>query len=322
MTGGTLSEAAQKAVAAWGVTHPAPRLISHRENAVFDIHLPDGQRAALRLHRPGYSSVSDIQSELWWMQELAATGFPTPRPIAALDGELLVQLKQDQVATVITWNDGAPIGTSGVPLDGSQVEQGALFQRLGKLLARLHTISDTLALPAGFTRRSWDCEGLLGPDPHWGRFWAHPALTPDIHDLLIAARDKAYADITAYGASGASYGLIHADALRENVFQSDAGLSLIDFDDAGFGFRLYDLAVTVSQSIDDANYQHLRDAVFEGYSQDLPVGQAEIDLFPAFAMCRCFASLGWAIPRLPYDDPSVQKFAGRAQRAATAFLAS
>ena len=50
--------AAEAAARLWGAQ--VVRLISHRENAVYEITLPDGQRAALRLHRPGYQDVAGI----------------------------------------------------------------------------------------------------------------------------------------------------------------------------------------------------------------------------------------------------------------------
>ena len=41
----------------WGGTKSEPTLIKNRENIVLDITLNSGQRAALRLHRPGYQSL-------------------------------------------------------------------------------------------------------------------------------------------------------------------------------------------------------------------------------------------------------------------------
>ena len=64
-----LQDLAAKAVQAWGGSSHAPRLLSHRENAVFEVDLPGG-RAALRLHRPGYRTDAHILSELSWTRQL------------------------------------------------------------------------------------------------------------------------------------------------------------------------------------------------------------------------------------------------------------
>jgi Ser/Thr protein kinase RdoA (MazF antagonist) len=313
-------EASETAIAAWGGSIDPPRLISHRENAVFAVMLNTGQKAALRLHRPGYNSIPEIKSELWWTKQLAKAGFSVPAPIAATSGDLLVELSDGQVATVISWVEGRQIGESGVPLAGNLSDQIALYQKLGKLLAQLHTTSDALKLPTDFQRRNWNLDGFLGPDPLWGRFWENPALDAQTHDLLLSARSKAQDDLADYAANGADQGLIHADALRENVFCADDALSLIDFDDSGFGFRLYDLTVALSQSTNDQNFAHLKDAILNGYSQIRPIRQTDMDRFHLFVTLRSFASFGWVIPRLSQDDPTIGRYLQKVEWAARKYL--
>ncbi len=47
---------------------------------------------------------------------------------------------------------------------------------------------------------------------------------------------------------------MHADVLRENVFVAGKTLFLIDFDDSGFGFPLYDLGTVLSQDLYEPGY--------------------------------------------------------------------
>lgn len=298
----------------------APRLISLRENAVFEVRLDDGRAAALRLHRPGYNSEAEIRSELWWTGTIAARGFPVPRPIAAKDSNPLVSLEGGNCATMLEWVDGEPVGASGDPLGGTAFEQQALFREIGRLLARLHEQSDRLDLPDWFQRRNWNIDGFLGTDPLWGRFWENPGLTPSGRALLQTARTAARSDLADYVGAGADTGLIHADALRENVFHGQNGLTLIDFDDAGFGFRLFDLTTAVSQSIEDDTYPALRNAVVEGYRERRGLTEQEHALLPLFAMLRTFASVGWVMPRLPKDHPGIPRFIRRAELAAQSYL--
>jgi Ser/Thr protein kinase RdoA (MazF antagonist) len=320
MTGST-SDLARAALTAWDAGATAPRLISERENAVFEIALADGHRAVLRLHRHGYNSLAEIRSELWWMKELAHAGFATPAPIATRDGALVHVLDTGRAATVLSWADGAPVGDGNAPLPGTAAEQRARYREIGAMLARLHALSDTFAPPDWFTRRAWDIDGFLGPDPEWGRFWENPALTEEGRAIVQTARAAARADLEAHAATGADFGLIHADALRENVFAGAKGLTLIDFDDAGFGFRLYDLTTAVSQSIDDPDHGALLDAVVEGYAARRTLSDQERRLLPLFAMLRTFASCGWVLPRLPADHPRIPKSARRAVAAARTYLA-
>jgi len=310
---------AQIALTKWRFDPPAT-LISHRENAVFEVRQGSGEKAALRLHRPGYNSIAEIKAELWWTRALAARNFAVPTPISTPDGDFLVRVSDSVVATVLSWADGQAIGQSGVALDGTLDRQTALYADLGELLARLHTQSDAIELPRSFARRHWDIYGFLGPNPLWGRFWENPALDKASSAMIETARDKARVALSDYAKTGGDFGLIHADALRENVFAGDRGLTLIDFDDSGFGFRLYDLATALSQSYFDDNYDQLRGAILRGYGRRRQVSDADRRMFTLFAMLRTFASLGWAVPRLGADDPAMSIYVRRATTAAARFL--
>lgn len=305
----------------WHNDGSAPELISHRENAVYAVRLADGQKAALRLHRPGYNSAAEIASELWWMQALAAKGFAVPSPVPSRSGDLTVPLAENRLATMLDWVAGAPLGSSGEPLDGTPDEQAGLYRQVGAMLARFHDECDALVLPDEFTRRDWNIDGFLGEQPLWGRFWDNPALSASDRKVVLQARDKAKADLTDYLKAGADCGLIHADGLRENIFRDGDTLTLIDFDDAGFGFRLYDLATAISQAIDDPVYPALSAAICQGYASKRPLDADAANLMPLFAMLRCFASLGWVMPRLAPDDPKRAPYAMRAVRVARAYVA-
>jgi Ser/Thr protein kinase RdoA (MazF antagonist) len=206
------------------------------------------------------------------------------------------------------------MGAAGVPLPGSRAEQADWHRELGRLIARLHAATDTLDPPPEFERPRWDSAGLLGETPFWGRFWDHPALGHDEATLLRHTRDFLRERLADHSAQG-SYGLIHADVLRENVFVSDGGLSLIDFDDSGFGFRLYDLGTVLSQNLAEPALPDIAQALAEGYGETRPV---EAALMPVFTLMRCCASVGWTMPRLAPQDPihrsHIARAVGLAQR--------
>lgn len=286
---------AEEAARHWGASLTRPLRL--RENEVYEIAL-GGTRAALRLHRPGYQSAEGIRSELWWCAELARAGLPVPRPVPLADGALLAQLSTGRQASVVSWVDGAPFGEAGVPLAGGEAALCARHAALGELVARMHLATDALTLPADFTRPSWDRDGLTGETPHWGRFWDHPALTEEERAVLTDARNWLR---TRLAVTQSPLGLIHADVLRENIFVgADGALSLIDFDDSGFGFRWFDLGTVLSQDLYEPAYPHLRAALIEGYARHLPIRAEEVD---AFTLARTLASVGWAMTRLPQGHP-------------------
>lgn len=276
------------------------RLLRDRENVVYEMMTPDG-RAALRIHRQGYQSAAAIGSELWWCDALARAGVAVPAAIPSRDGALLVTLSNGRHASAIAWMEGEALGEAGVPFARPLRDTLDLHYGLGALLANLHRVTDTLRLPEGFSRPRWDRDGLVGEAPFWGRFWDHPAATPDQRAMLIRARD-----VLRERLETGAIGLIHADVLRENVLVNDCSLSLIDFDDSGFGFRLYDLGTVLSQNLYEPAHDDIRDALMAGY------GTTDRVMVESFTLARTLASVGWTMPRLAADDPIHRSHLARA----------
>lgn len=301
--GGTdIHELATLAAAHWG-GRPV-RLIRNRENAVFEIALPEGP-AALRLHRMGYQSDAAIWSELWWCAALAARGVAVPSAMPGKTGDLLVTLPNGRKASVISWVEGEALGIAGQPFDLPLADLAARHRALGRLVAEFHAATLALALPAQFTRPRWDVDGLVGETPFWGRFWDHPAATAD--DRTMLGRARAFlAERLADHARTAPVFPIHADVLRENVLVNGSSLTLIDFDDSGWGFGLYDLGTCLSQNLYEPHYTEIRDALMQGY------GTSDTAMVEIFTLARTCASVGWTMPRLAADDPIHRRHLARA----------
>lgn len=153
-------------------------------------------------------------------------------------------------------------------------------------------------MPPGFSRPQWNIEGLAGHEPLWGRFWENPALSPDERVLLCDARALAFDQLRRV-AGQMDYGIIHADLVRENVLVDGADLHLIDFDDSGFGFRLFDIATALLKNSAEPDYEVLKDAFAGGYLNVRPIDLSRLDIF---LMLRAFTYLGWIIPRLGEPD--------------------
>lgn len=303
---------AREALEFWG-GGVAPRLIKNRENAVFETVLGDGRRAALRLHRPGYQSDDAIRSELWWAEALVAEGLSVPVPVRSLDNDVLALVPAaKRMASVVTWMEGTPMGEGDVPLAGTPAEQDAMHFALGAELARLHKASDAAELPNDFERQVLDGDALLGENPAWGRFWKNPALTNAEAEMLLSARARLRDVIGAHAMAGGDFGLIHADALRENVLLQDGAVRLIDFDDGVFGFRMYELGVAMSQNWDQPNRDDLGRALLAGYASERALPPDAEALLEPFTVMRGLASCGWVIGRYAPDHPACRSYAERA----------
>lgn len=302
----TLQNLASEAAAQWGGS--VLTLIRNRENAVFRMALPNGTHAALRLHRVGYQTAAAIESELWFCTALADQGLPVPRPLPAQNGAALVALQAGRMASAVEWLPGRPLGEAGVPLPGTGQDQAAQHYALGQLLARIHSTTATLALPKGFDRPAWDLDGLTGDTPFWGRFWEHPSLTAPERVQMQAARHYLRAALQIH-AKATPLLPIHADVLRENILVDGPNLALIDFDDSGLGFPLYDLGTVLSQNLYEPAFADIRAALIAGYQSLRP---AEAQMVDVFTLARCLASVGWTMPRLTLDDPIMRSHIARA----------
>ena len=285
--------AVEQSLALWGMQGAKTRLIATRENQVYRADHA-GRSYALRLHRPGYRTDAELWSELQWMNAAADGGLHVPAPIPSASGEFLHVADGIQV-DVLTWLSGAPVGSTGEEL--AVADRTGLFYRIGREMARLHSVSDRWTPPAGFRRWSWNREGLLGETPVWGRFWENPSLTKEDRALFLALRNEADAELQRLEGK-LDYGLIHADLVRENVMADGDKLQLIDFDDSGFGYRLFDLATTLLKNMRETDYPALRDALIAGYLSVRVIDLGELDLF---LLLRSATYAGWIMTRM--DEP-------------------
>lgn len=294
---------AEEAAAHWRgtITH----LIGARENAVYELALGN-YRAALRLHRTDYQTADGIRAELDWCARLAARGLPVVAPLPTPKGAHLVRLSTGRHASATHWIEGAPMGSTARPLAGPLARQLDLHRKLGRLLAQVHTATDADP-PTRFLRPRWDIDGLVGEAPLWGRFWEHLAATPEQASTLRAARAHLRDRLGAL--ESADIGPIHADVLRENVLVNGDALSLIDFDDCGTGFRLYDLGTALLANWNEPARDALRDALVAGYAETRPADAATVDIM---TLARACASVGWTMPRLAPDDPIHRSHLARA----------
>lgn len=305
----------ETALSQWGFDGAEYRLIAARENRVYRVD-HDGVAYALRLHRPGYCSEAELRSELQWMDAADAGGLGVPAPVASTAGRFLHMIGGVAV-DVLSWLEGVPLGQTGVPL--ALGDRFGMFRAIGREMARLHSISDAWSLPEGFTRRRWDRDGLLGEAPVWDRFWDNPTLTTEDRTLFLRLRDVATRELELREGT-LDFGLIHADLVRENVLVDGERVQLIDFDDSGFGFRLFDIATTLLRNRSEPDYEALKVALLDGYRSVRDIDMAALDLF---LVLRATTYVGWIISRMEEEGSEARnlRFIETARDLAVAYLA-
>ena len=299
--------AAHEAAHAFPVAAPRLSLVTVSENVTF--RLTDGETGedwVLRLHRPGYNSAAELEAERVWTGALRAAGLATPEPLPAQDGRAFVAQRVEltgeiRLAGVTRWIEGEVL--DDLLRDPARAaERPGWFARLGALVARTHLQSEAWTPPAGFARSRLDAEGLMGPAPRWGPFWDHAALTADDRGLVLAARDVLYARLSALPQEPAVFGMIHADLHPGNLLVREDGLAIIDFDDAAFGWRMYDIAVALTHQQAAPDFVAVRDAFLAGYREVRDLPEAEAKQLSDFLLVRDLVQLGWLHER-PEIDP-------------------
>lgn len=298
---------ARTALRNWSIPNPRLQLLSLSENAVFRVASGGRPVAALRIHRPGYHDLDELNSECLWTQALQDAGVEAPLAIPTKDGRFYAAApvpgaNEARFVGLVEWVEGATLRSAIAEAQGF----GAVrrhFQALGRIAARIHNQAGGWRPPAGFRRPALDAEGLLGERPLWGPFWEHPALAAEQRRLMLEARRKLHKALTDYGGAPQRYGLIHADLHPENVLADGDRLTVIDFDDAGYGWHAYELAVAVYHHLDHPNFNAIVAALAAGYREVRPLGSREVDAMPHFLTIRSLARLGWVGQR-PDLDPS------------------
>lgn len=303
-----LRSLAAEALGLWDLPEGAEaRLLNVSENTTYLIVAPGGFRSVLRLHRAGYHSRRAIECELAWAAALRTdTGLATPVAIPGRNGETIQSaaapgLPELRHMVMFEFLPGAA--------PGPDEDLVAPFRGLGEMAARTHLHAMGWRRPEPFERLTWDAEAVFGPAPTWGDWRDGPGVTPEVRHVLEAAEDLVRRRLAAFGRGPDRYGLIHADMRLANLLIDDGGTRLIDFDDCGFGWFLYDFAAAISFMEDHPQVPALKAAWIEGYRSLRPLSEAEAEEIDTFVMLRRMALLAWIGSHI--DAPEPQAMAPR-----------
>lgn len=288
-----VDQAARAALPRWGFGPGAtPTLINHSENVTYRVDEPERCRCAiLRVHRPGYHDEARIGAELQWLAALAEDRqVVTARVIPALDGRAI------QTLTVAGPRDVACHAVLFTFLSGREPAEDDLlgpFERLGAVTARLHRHANAWRSPAGFVRPRWDVTTMLGPQPIWGN-WRHGlGMDGGRRRQLQRLADCLERRLARFGDGPERFGLIHADLRLANLLLEGEVTKVIDFDDCGFGWYLYDLAAALSFIEDRPDVPALVEAWLRGYRRVAPLPAEEAAEIPTFVMLRRLLLVAW-----------------------------
>lgn len=309
------------ALVLWDIPADAKlRLINVSENVTYLVEGPGGWKAVLRVHRPDYHSRRAIECELAWMDALNDAGVaPTPRYRPGRNGDPIQtagagDLNRSMV--LFDFIEGHAPDESGDLIPG--------FRELGAIAARCHDHAMTWTRPAGFQRLTWDEDAVFGPLPLWGDWRDAPGVDADVCAVLEQAQRVVCARLAAYGKAPDRYNLIHADMRLANLLVGAGETRLIDFDDCGFGWLIYDFAAAISFIEDDPRIPALKAAWISGYRSVRPLTAEDEAEIETMIMLRRLALLAWIGSHIEAPEPQAlaPDFAARTVLLAKAYLAA
>ncbi len=286
-----LQSSVRSALPQWGMPDKAAvTLMSISENATYLVDDEDGgRRLVIRIYRPGYQTEAEIRSELAWIEVLRAAGVvETPRPVPTVGGELLCILGDDVRRR---WMAAFEFMAGCEPDPAGDIVRW--YSRLGAVSATLHRQSREWARPRGFTRKVWTFDTIIGARAHWGDWRAAPGLDGPGRAVLERAAGLLDAMTRRYGTGPDRFGLIHCDMRPANLLVEGERLGLIDFDDCGLSWFIYDFAAAVSFLEHEPFLPDLMAAWVEGYRSVAPLSLEDEAALPMVVMLRRMQLTAW-----------------------------
>jgi len=217
--------------------------------------------------------------------------------LPAADGRRVVTLRErgGEVERHCVRFEFLPGTEPGSETPGGTALTSAHFAELGEITARMHRHAREWSRPAWFTRFHWDYAAAFGRAARWGRWQDGIGVGPSERQILARLDDVLQARLKAFGTGPERYGLVHADTRLANLLVHDGSVSVIDFDDSGFSWYLYDLGTSVSFFEHAPEVPALVDSWLEGYrkaGQLSAEDQAEIWTFIMFRRLLLVAWIG------------------------------
>jgi Ser/Thr protein kinase RdoA (MazF antagonist) len=223
-----------------------------------------------------------------------------PRPVKSKRRQLLetvslVSVGAARHCSLLEWIEGRFIGEHIRP---------AHMQSLGRFIGRLHHHAQHRTV---IERRYWDAEGLVGRKPKFGPIERLPGISPSAQRIVSEARHATLRQLQRLESSFPDkQGLIHADLHFGNVLLSGGRIAAIDFDDCGFGFLAYDLAVPLLSVRKESRKEFLalKTALIDGYAREWKWDDDDEEILASLMTARRLAMLGWLNSRS--DNPKLR----------------
>ncbi|MCP0886579.1 phosphotransferase [Ligilactobacillus sp. WILCCON 0076] len=167
-------------------------------------------------------------------------------------------------------------------------EDRSLYQQIGKIAATLHTAAQKWTYPSFYNRIEWDFAGTFGKKNNFYNFdyhntdWLKISEINILDDCVTLIKKR----LEQYGKSKDRYGMIHSDLRAANLLQKNHQITVLDFDDCGMGWFMYDLASVVAFTEHRPDIEQVLSELITGYTQVRPLTPEDIQELWTFIMMR------------------------------------
>jgi Ser/Thr protein kinase RdoA (MazF antagonist) len=298
---GHLENLARDALPLWDLPVDADlRLINVSENVTYLVEA-NGYKQVLRVHRENYHSHYAIECELAWLNALHDEGkVNVPAAISGTNGAVI---QPASVTGLSTPRDLVMFEFLEGTTPDETADMSSKFYELGAIAARCHVHVRDWQKPKDFERLVWDEEAVFGVNSTWGNWRDAPGIDDEISLLLNQVETKVRTRLSAFGKGPDRFGLIHADMRLANLIIGPQGTQVIDFDDCGFGWFIYDFAAAISFIEDDPRVPDFQAEWLKGYRSVHHLSDADEAEIETMIMLRRMALLAWIGSHIEAPEP-------------------
>ena len=300
---------------AFGLEGARCRLIKATIRDVYRVDARQGP-AVLIVYRHARRTADEIEAELDVLDDLAergpAAGVAVAPALRTSSGERLLTLQ-------------APEGTRHAVLfrfaEGRLLERQPapeMARRFGQLVARMHGLTDGWIETTASTRFRAPLDAGVLVDRSLDQIAGFLGHRPADLDALRRAAGLLRRRMAALPREGPGYGLVHGDVIPTNVLVApDGGLTLLDFDFCGPGWRAFDVATYLHGAQDERPTEATGPSFVAGYQDIRPLADWELAAIPLFVAVRELFRLGnwgwrseeWGTSALP--DGTIERHLAR-----------
>ena len=308
-------EMANIAIQAYGLVDASLHLLQYGENVIYRVDLPSRSthandliyhpdRYTLRLH--AWDEREYIHSEMIWLEALVKeAGLPVPAPVRTVDGDFVIKIASENIpqgrcVTLLRWLNGRKLNKGLRPRH---------INALGRLVAQLHEFSSTWQPPENFSRPTWDWEAQLG-----GRLFdvgldeLIDSMPTQFQEPFRIVSQKTKNAMEKLGQRADAFGLIHADLYPENILYHAGQAMPIDFEDCGYSYWIWDIAVALCTWAWEQHWPAMWEAFYQGYQAVRRLPEEHWDLLDIFIAAQNATMLLWASAFLKHDPKRADEY--------------